>query len=114
MTISKATFTIFPPSNHPNRSVLKPLSMTVVSAVEKSPPQGIEAINWLLLTTLEVNNFDEAVCCVRWYTYRWLIERYHYVPGSGCGIEKLQLETADRIKTSLWQLMPLSLGDCFG
>ncbi|WP_375504751.1 hypothetical protein [uncultured Nostoc sp.] len=31
---------------------------------------------------------------MKWYTYRWLIERYQYVLKSGCGIEKLQLETA--------------------
>jgi hypothetical protein len=33
---------------------------------------------------------------VRWYSYRWLIERYHYTLKSGCGLEKLQLETARR------------------
>jgi hypothetical protein len=43
----------------------------VVFAVEENPPTGVEAINWLLLTTLDVNNFDDAVRCIRWYTYRW-------------------------------------------
>jgi hypothetical protein len=55
----------------------------------------------LLLTTLTVNSFEDAVRCIRWYTYRWLIERYHYVLKSGCRIEQLQLETADRIKKAL-------------
>lgn len=36
-----------------------------------------------------------------WYTYRWLIERYHYVLKSGCGVEKLQRSTAERIKKAL-------------
>ncbi|MCC5668071.1 hypothetical protein LC653_30405 [Nostoc sp. CHAB 5784] len=36
-----------------------------------------------------------------WYTYRWLIERYPYALKSGCGIEKLQLETARRINMAL-------------
>ncbi len=35
--------------------------------------------------------------CLRWYNYRWLIERYHYVLKIGCRLEQLQLETADRI-----------------
>lgn len=35
---------------------------------------------------------------VQWYCYRWLIERYHYVLKSGCGIEKLQLETVQRLE----------------
>lgn len=38
---------------------------------------------------------------MRWYSYRWLIERYHYVLKSGCGIEKLQLETAERLEMAL-------------
>jgi hypothetical protein len=45
-----------------------------------------------------VSNFEEAVRCIRWYTYRWLIERYHYVLKSGCRIEHLQLETTERIQ----------------
>jgi len=41
------------------------------------------------------------VQCLRWYSYRWLIERYHYVLKSGCRIEQLQLESADRIHRAL-------------
>jgi hypothetical protein len=25
------------------------------------------------------NCFEDVVECLRWYSYRWLIERYHYV-----------------------------------
>ncbi|MUL39559.1 hypothetical protein BWI75_25725 [Gloeocapsopsis sp. AAB1 = 1H9] len=46
---------------------------------------------------------------------RWLIERYHYTLKSGCGIEKLQLETARRINMTLatysivaWRLLWLT------
>jgi hypothetical protein len=62
-----------------------------------------------------VNNFEDAVRCIVWYSYRWLIERYHYVLKSGCGIEQLQLETAQRIKKALatyaivaWRLLWLT------
>ena len=48
-----------------------------------------------------MNNFEQAVRCILWYTYRWLIERYHYVLKSGCRIEHLQLETAERVKKAL-------------
>jgi hypothetical protein len=36
-----------------------------------------------------------VVQVLRWYSYRWLIERYHYVLKSGCRLEQLQLETGD-------------------
>ena len=46
---------------------------------------------------------------------RWLIERYHYVLKSGCGIEQLQLETAERLERALavccivaWRLLWLT------
>ncbi len=62
-----------------------------------------------------MNNFEQAVRCIRWYTYRWLIERYHYVLKSGCRIEHLQLETAERVKKALatyaivaWRLLWLT------
>ncbi len=31
----------------------------------------------------------------------WKVERYHYVLKSGCGIEKLQLGSAERIERAL-------------
>ena len=52
---------------------------------------------------------------MRWYSYRWLIERYHFVLNSGCGLEKLQLETGRRIEMALatysivaWRLLWLT------
>lgn len=39
--------------------------------------------------------------CNERYSYRWLIERYHYVLKSGCRLEQLQLESADRIHRAL-------------
>lgn len=101
LTLRYASLTILPPQNSSHNRNPKPITLNVVFAVEENPPTGVEGINWLLLTTLDVNNFDDAVRCIRWYTYRWLIERYHYVLKSGCGIEHLQLETADRLKKAL-------------
>lgn len=53
--------------------------------------------------------------CIRYYTLRWLIERYHYTLKSGCQLEQLQLETADRIKRAFvtyslvaWRLLWLT------
>ena len=101
LTIRFATLTVEPPRTHQRRSQLKPVPLQVVLATEENPPQGAKAISWLLLTTITVNSFEEAVRCVRWYSYRWLIERYHYVLKSGCGVEQLQLETPERIQRAL-------------
>jgi hypothetical protein len=92
-----ATVELQPPTSHPQRSGLQPIRVQVISAVEDNPPPGVEPVSWLLLTTLPVTGFEDVVQILRWYSYRWLIERYHYVLKSGCRLEQLQLKTADRI-----------------
>jgi Transposase DNA-binding/Transposase Tn5 dimerisation domain len=101
LTIRYASFTFPVPSHRSTNPTNQPITLTVISATEEAPAPGVTPIKWLLLTTLSVQNFEQAICCIRWYTYRWLIERYHYVLKSGCGVENLQLETAERIKKAL-------------
>jgi hypothetical protein len=60
-----------------------------------------EPIEWMLLTTLEVRSFEEAVERVRWYAQRWGIEVFHRILKSGCRIEDHRLEAADRLETCL-------------
>jgi hypothetical protein len=104
-----------PPANHPRRQQLRPLPLTAVLAVEENPPPGQPPLRWLLLTTLPVPDFAAAVEVVRWYSRRWLVERYHYTLKSGCRIEQLQLETAARLRRALatytlvaWRLLWLT------
>jgi hypothetical protein len=58
-------------------------------------------IHWKLLTTLEINSATDALQCVQWYTYRWLIERFHYVLKSGTKIEELQLKDAESLQKAI-------------
>ncbi len=50
-----------------------------VMAEEINPPEGEEAISWLLLTTEIVDTMESANMILRWYSYRWLIEEYHKI-----------------------------------
>ena len=52
----------------------------------------------MLLTTLEVNNYEQAVEKIDWYNKRWGIEQYHKTLKSVCRIEDRQL--GDR---TVWQ-----------
>lgn len=115
LTIRFTSFDIQVPLHHIGRLQLKPVRLQVILAEEENPHPGTNPISWLLITSLEINSLEDAACCVQWYTYRWLIERYHYTLKSGCGIEKLQLETADRIHMALatytivaWRLLWLT------
>lgn len=60
-----------------------------------------EVLHWKLLTTLSINTVAEALQCVKWYCYRWLIERFHYVLKSGTQIEQLQLKKAVSLQKAI-------------
>ncbi|MCC5660713.1 hypothetical protein LC608_27805 [Nostoc sp. XA010] len=51
----------------------------MILALEQNPSLGINPINCLLINSLKINNLEDAARYVKWYTYRWLIGRYHYV-----------------------------------
>lgn len=107
------TVTILVPAR--KRKKYKPVTLTAILVTETEPPEGVEPLSWLLLTSLKVETFSQAAQCVIWYRLRWLIERYHFVLKSGCHLEKLQLETAERLERALatycivaWRLLWLT------
>jgi hypothetical protein len=53
---------------------LPPVEVTVVYAKERHPPKGEEPLEWLLLTSLPVEDFASACTIVQWYRCRWKIE----------------------------------------
>ena len=115
LTIRIASLSIRPPANRPDRASLPLIPVHMVLAEEDAPLPGVKPVCWLLLATFPVETFQDAIRCVKYYSYRWLIERYHFVLKSGCGMEKLQLETADRIHRALatycivaWRLLWLT------
>ena len=98
-----AEVTITPPARRPKAgtSASQPITINIVSATEVDPSEGGDAISWVLLTNLPVENFDDAAEKVDWYSKRWGIETWHKVLKSGCKVEDCLLETADRLKRFL-------------
>jgi hypothetical protein len=90
-----------PPRHAPKRAQLRPVPVWAIEACEESPPAGTTAVCWRLVTTEPVQTWEEALRALREYTLRWLIERLHYVIKSGCRVERLQLDTAERLATAL-------------
>ena len=86
----------------PKRKARMPsVQLWAVWAREVNTPEGIEPIEWMLLSTLPVDNFDSALEKLRWYAGRWGIEVFHRVLKSGCQIENRQLAGADRLEACL-------------
>jgi hypothetical protein len=101
LTVRGMQVTIDVPRHHQQRKQCQPVKLNVL-LIEEVPPVGEgKPIRWLLLTTLAIDTFQQAWQCVQWYSLRWLIERFHYTLKSGCRIEQLQLETAERLLNAL-------------
>ena len=115
VTVSWSSLQIEPPSDYPQRASLKRPRLQVINVQEREPPDGVKPLHWLLWTTLELADWAAVIRVIGYYRTRWLIERYHYVLKSGCGIEKLQLETKERLERALavysivaWRLLWLT------
>lgn len=77
------------------------VEVTAILAWEEKAPEGVEAIEWLLLTNLEVSSAEDAREKVQWYVCRWQIEVYFRILKSGCRVEQLQLQERDRLEVAL-------------
>jgi hypothetical protein len=115
LTVRYATLAIRGPAHRESKEHLEPVQAQVILAQEENPPTGVTPVRWLLLTTLPVRDYQDAIQFLRWYSYRWLVERYHYVLKSGCNMEKLQLQDVGRILRALatycivaWRLLWLT------
>lgn len=109
---------LLPPKNRSaqNRSFpLEPLGLQVIEITEVEVAQGTEAIHWILLTNLVVADAQAAYQILRYYSYRWLVERFHYVLKSGCEFESSQLTTYEALQrllglcsTVAWRLLSMT------
>jgi hypothetical protein len=94
----------------------KPIELWVVHAWEQNPPPQAEAVEWFLLTTIEIVSPADAEQCLRWYCLRWRIEDWHRVLKSGCRIEDMAHDTAERLRRAIaihlviaWRIMLMTL-----
>lgn len=74
------------------------LDLWVVHVREENPPAGEEALEWILLTNLVAESFEQACQKVDWYACRPMVEELHKGMKSGCGIESMQFENAGRLE----------------
>jgi hypothetical protein len=90
------------------------LFLNVVQVYEPSPPEGETAVQWTLITNLDIHSDAAVEHVVDVYRARWLIEEFFKALKTGCAIEKRQLETAHSLLNALaifsvvaWRLLAL-------
>jgi hypothetical protein len=93
-----------------------PIDIWVIHGLEENPPKNAKAVEWFLLTTVDITLAEDAEQCLRWYCLRWRIEDWHRVLKTGCRIEDLQHDTAERLRRAIainlviaWRIMLMTL-----
>ena len=98
VSIRYKAITLHPPAG---KNDLPFVEAWAVYAKEEKPKDPENYLEWMLLTTMPVRNEEDAHKMVSYYSKRWGIEIYHKVMKSGCGVEKRQVNTADKLKRVL-------------
>jgi hypothetical protein len=78
-----------------------PMTWTLVEVWEPAPPPGAEPLHWLLWTRESIATAGEILQVVEKYTGRWPIEEFHLVLKSGRQVEKLRLDTWERLEKAV-------------
>jgi Transposase DDE domain len=72
--------------------------LTLIELTEPDPPEGVEPLEWRLLTTHVVSDAAAAWQIVAWYRARWIIEQlFRLLKKQGLHVEDSQVETAPRL-----------------
>ena len=90
----------FVPPWRPDRK-LPPVTVNVVLVSEANPPPGDEPVEWLLLTSLPIDDVEQVRQIIHYYCIRWMIEVFFRVLKSGCRVEERLFEYMDRLLTCL-------------
>ena len=94
---------------HQQSSELRPLVVWVVRVWEPEPPEGVEELEWVLLTSVPTATVEQAWQRVDWYRARWIVEDYHQILKTGCRIELRQLQSYEALRRLLGLLAPTAV-----
>ena len=84
------------------------VSVNMVYAKEKDPPDGLEPVDWLLLTSEPIDTDEQILEVVDVYRARWLIEEYFSALKTGCAFEERQLESKSTLTKALALFAPVA------
>lgn len=84
------------------------LTLNVVHVWEPNPPEGVEPVEWLLLTTESTDTPEEIIVVVDYYRTRWVIEEFFKALKTGCALESRQLTTYHGLLVALMIFLPIA------
>jgi hypothetical protein len=84
------------------------LEVNIVCVRENEPPDGVEPIAWVLITTEPTDTARDLRAVVEIYRTRWMIEEFFKALKTGCAFEKRQLESYGTLTVALGIFLPIA------
>lgn len=78
-----------------------PVPLDLVVAREVDAPEGVEPLEWILLTDRPAGDLAGAATVADWYACRPVVEELHKGMKTGCGIETLQFTTEAALQPAI-------------
>jgi Transposase DNA-binding len=73
----------------------------LIHVKESQTPSGCTPLEWVLLTNVPTEGFEQACVRIDWYAKRPVVEEYHKVMKTGCGVEEQQFTTLKALQVTL-------------
>jgi hypothetical protein len=90
-----------PPRTASKRKQRPTLNAWVIRVWEPQPPEGVKALEWVLLCSVRTQTVEEIKQRRQWYTVRWGAEVYHDIEKNGCSEEDRCFESAGSMEGCL-------------
>lgn len=100
-TVHAGKVSLNDPRRDPTQRKTAGVSVNAVLVSEVDPPKGVQAVEWLLLTSLPIGSVKQIEAIIDHYEKRWVIELYFKVLKSGCKIESRRFGHIDRFLPAL-------------
>jgi hypothetical protein len=88
---------------------LPSLDLWVVRVWEVNAPEGVEPLEWVLLTSVAVESVAQAWERVGWYRRRPIVEDYPQALKTGCRVEARQMQSYAGLRRLLGLLAPTAM-----
>lgn len=72
-----------------------PLTYNLVFVKEVKAPEETIPLEWMLISNLPILTDEDISKIIKYYRLRWMIEEYHKILKSGCGVENCLLEDTE-------------------
>ncbi len=93
--VRAASVTLRPPWRADRR--LPEVTVNVVLVREINPPRDDVPVEWMLLTSLPIDDVEQVRQVIQYYCVRWMIEILFRTLKSGCRVERRRFEDVERL-----------------